>query len=162
MNAKIHVLSRAVIIDQGHILLAYDPRVIPMHYYEFNKKFYYLPGGHVEFQESAEKAVLREIKEETGYYGVIESFLGTMEHAWSFPGSEICCHTHEINLIFKVNIAGLSVESMIDQREDHVGFQWTKLRDLEAVDLRPMSLKKMIGGWLKASRSPYLFTSTMV
>ena len=67
MNKKgIHVLSRGVIVDQGHILLAYDPRPHPFHYYELNRHFYDLPGGHIEFQESAENALIREIKEETG------------------------------------------------------------------------------------------------
>ena len=36
---KIHTLSRAVIINQEHILLAYDPREKPYHYYKLNKKF---------------------------------------------------------------------------------------------------------------------------
>ena len=48
MSARnIHVLSRGVIIEQDHILLAYDPRSFPQHYYELNTKFYYLPGGYV-------------------------------------------------------------------------------------------------------------------
>ncbi len=75
MNKKgIHVLSRGVIVDQGHILLAYDPRPQPYHYYELNRHFYYLPGGHIDFQESAENALIREIKEETGLDATIEQF----------------------------------------------------------------------------------------
>jgi 8-oxo-dGTP diphosphatase len=58
MNNNIHVLSRGVIIDQGYILLAYDPRLNPNHYYELNVPFYYLPGGHIDFQESGKNALI--------------------------------------------------------------------------------------------------------
>jgi 8-oxo-dGTP pyrophosphatase MutT (NUDIX family) len=150
MTNNIHVLSRAVVIDDEHILLAYDPRVKPFHYYELNKKFYYLPGGHIEFKESAERSVIREIEEETGYKSTIEYFLGCLEHAWHFTGDEICCHTHEINLIFKVNIPRLKAGTHIIQREEHVAFDWININNLQEIDLRPEPLKKLIPGWLNA------------
>lgn len=34
MNHNIHVLSRALILHNDHLLLAYDPREEPKHYYE--------------------------------------------------------------------------------------------------------------------------------
>ena len=71
---NIHILSRGIVIAQGHILLAYDPRPNPNHYYELNRHFYYLPGGHIDLQESAENALMREIKEETGFDTRIERF----------------------------------------------------------------------------------------
>lgn len=46
---NIHVLSRGVIVDQNHILLAYDPRPHHNHYYELNTPFYELPDGHIDF-----------------------------------------------------------------------------------------------------------------
>ena len=75
MNNNIHVLARAVIVDQNHILLAYDPRPHPQHYYEFDRQFYHLPGGHIEFKESAKNALVREIKE------VIQSFKALWEYS---------------------------------------------------------------------------------
>ena len=37
---------------------------------KYNVPFYYLPGGHIEFKESANNALIREIEEETGHiYG---------------------------------------------------------------------------------------------
>jgi ADP-ribose pyrophosphatase YjhB (NUDIX family) len=55
---KIHVLSRAVVLDQEHILLCKT--------LDLPKAFYFLPGGHVEHGESATETVLRELQEEAG------------------------------------------------------------------------------------------------
>ena len=152
----IHVLSRAVIIIDGHILLAYDPRSAPTHHYELNASFYYLPGGHVEFKESAQNAILREIQEETGYVAQYERFLGLIEYAWRFLGDEACCHTHEINLISKVHIPGLSPQMTISQQEDHVAFHWVPLTNLSLVDLRPAPLKTLIPKWMDINVCPEL------
>jgi 8-oxo-dGTP diphosphatase len=99
MNNTIHVVARALILHNDELLLAYDLRPEPRHYYELNVPFYYLPGGHIEFKESAENAVLREIYEETGYDATIERFLEILEHSWECLGDAVYCHTHEINHI---------------------------------------------------------------
>lgn len=161
MNNDIHVLSRAIIIQEEHILLAYDPRTPPHHYYELNKPFYYLPGGHVEFKESAQNAVRREIEEEMGHPSTAIKFLGIIEHERSFPGDEVCCHTHEVNLIFQVDIPNLKANSMIPQRESHVAFEWFPIEKLQNIDLRPNVLLSLIPEWIKAT--PHnIFHSTMI
>lgn len=149
MKNNIHVLSRGVIIDQDHILLAYDPRPHPDHYYEFNATFYYLPGGHIEFKESAHTALIREIKEETGFEARIEKFLGIIENTWSFPGDELCCHTHEMNFIFKLNVSDLKSGDAIVQKEEHVAFKWIAMNALKEVDLRPLVLQSALSEWLR-------------
>ncbi len=159
-NKSIHVLSRGVIIDQEHILLAYDPRSSPSHYYELGRPFYYLPGGHIDFQESAQTALIREIREETGFEATIEKFLAIIEHAWSFPGDELCCHTHEINLIFKLHIRNLRSGDRVLQREEHVAFRWVAIDSLEEIDLRPLPLKSALSKWLMGAETN-LFWSTM-
>jgi 8-oxo-dGTP diphosphatase len=146
--SDIHVLSRAIIIVDGHILLAFDPRPTPNHYYELNKQFYYLPGGHMEHQESAQQALVREIKEETGFAATVTRFLWALEHAWHFPGDEVCCHTHEINLIFEVQCAGISPDHPIPCQEEHVAFKWVRLEELLEIDLRPLPLKEKLIQWL--------------
>jgi 8-oxo-dGTP diphosphatase len=152
----IHVLARAAIIIENHILLAYDPREIPDHYYEADQPFYYLPGGHIEYKESAFEAVTREVREETGYESRCESFLGVIEHSWGFSGDDRCCHTHEINLIFKVAVPGLTINQPIFQQEEHVAFHWVSLETVNSVDLRPICLKQCLREWLnKPSTSAF-------
>ncbi len=146
-NQHIHVLSRAVIINEGHILLAYDPRETPNHYYEPGVRFYYLPGGHIEFQESAEGTLLRELFEESGYDIYIENFLGIIENSWEFPGDEVCCHTHEINLIFHAQFMDDLGTTVIPQKEEHVALKWIPLSELPGIDLRPEDLKELIPEW---------------
>jgi 8-oxo-dGTP diphosphatase len=146
---QIHVLARAVIVVEDQILLAYDPRPNPSHYYELNASFYYLPGGHIEFKESAIDAVIREIYEETGYEAKVQHFLGMLEHAWQFPNDDVCCHTHEVSLIFKVHIPGSTFQTIPPQKEEHVAFYWIPLCQINDVDFRPTPLKTLILRWME-------------
>lgn len=148
MNKNIHNLARAVIIKDDYILLGYDPRPEPIHYYEPGSRFYYLPGGHIEFKESAKTALLREIQEEIGHTGIIERYLGSIENSWSFEGDEICCHTHEVNHIFKCDVPEINPKFELHQVDADVAFHWIKLSELYNIDLRPVKLKELIHVWL--------------
>ena len=147
MNKDIHVVARGVLEKGGSILLSYDPRQKPYHYYELNKIFYYLPGGHVEWQESAPKALDREMQEETGQKVDIGRFLGAIDHAWRFAGDDVCCHTHEINVVFQCHSAFLDPSIVPVQKEEHVAFRWVPVQDIDDVDVRPGCLKNLLKDW---------------
>ncbi len=53
-EGRLNVRACAVIVDGGRILAMHDDR----------SPYYYLPGGRVELHETAESAVLREVREE--------------------------------------------------------------------------------------------------
>ena len=59
----------------------------------------FLPGGHVEFGESAKDALVREIDEELGITCTVGKFLGLVEHKWMNKGVLNC----EINQVFEVH-----------------------------------------------------------
>ena len=59
----------------------------------------FLPGGHVEFGESAKDALVREIDEELGITCTVGKFLGLVEHKWMNKGVLHC----EVNQLFEVH-----------------------------------------------------------
>jgi 8-oxo-dGTP diphosphatase len=90
MASNFHHMARGIIINNNKVLLA--------HAIGHNNSF--LPGGHIEFGESAPEALKREIEEEIGLSCYIESYLGLVEHKWE-KNMELHC---EINQAFKVKV----------------------------------------------------------
>ena len=150
---SIHVLARAVVIDQGNILLC-KTLDLPV-------SFYFLPGGHVEHGESASSALIRELSEETGARNVeIKRFLGVLEHSFE-PGFSSICHNHEYNLIFEVASEKLKINNEITQIEDHIQILWMPVKDIINIDFRPEPLKNLILKWLECDYN-YSFHSKML
>jgi len=106
-------------------------------------------------------ALIREIKEDTGLAATIEKFFGIIEHAWNFLGNEVCCHTHEMNLIFKLNIKELKFGDTLPQKDEYVAFQWLPVVSLGTIDLRPLPLQSALAKWLE-STDDHTFWSTMI
>lgn len=142
MNNQIHVLSRAVIIDNDHILLCKTK--------QRDQEFFYLPGGHIEHSESAYQAIVREMQEEAGVECSVERFLGCLEYNFSVEKYSNCCHTHEYNLLFKVVSPSLATSIPLKRMEAHTELAWVSLKDLVIIDLRPEPLKILIPKWLES------------
>ncbi|HBN22057.1 MAG TPA: DNA mismatch repair protein MutT [Holosporales bacterium] len=137
---KIHVLSRAVILDQEHILLCKT--------LDLPKAFYFLPGGHIEHGESAKETVLRELHEEAGAQDcTIKRLLGCLEYTFE-PGHSSICHNHEYNFIFEVDSPSLKKEFPIPRLEDHIELLWFPLKTLSAIDFRSEPLQNLLPKWL--------------
>lgn len=149
---NIHVLSRGVIIDQGHILLC-KTLDLPI-------SFYFLPGGHVEHGESVETSLLRELMEETGSHCKIKRFLGCLEHSFE-PGHSSICHNHEYNFIFEAESESLKIENKIPQLEAHIELIWVPLHQLSVIDFRASPLRELVPQWLKYPVSD-VFRSVMI
>ncbi len=153
MNNKdnIHVVSRAVIIDQNHILLCKTT--------DLSKNFYFLPGGHIEHEESAKEALLRELLEETGAECDINRFLGCLEYSFE-PGHSSICHNHEYNLVFEVTSNYLKRNINIPKLENHIELLWTPLSSINKIDFRAEPLKELIPRWLSEKNN--VFESVMI
>ena len=144
---NIHVLSRAVIIDQNHILLCKT--------LDLEENFYFLPGGHVEHGESAQISLLRELVEETGSSGKIKRFLGCLEYSFEL-GTNSICHNHEYNFIFEVESDSLKIQNPIHQLEKHIELIWIPLLKITEIDFRAEPLNKLIPEWLNKPSNNYL------
>lgn len=149
---NIHVLSRGVVIDRGHILLC-KTLDLPIN-------FYFLPGGHVEHGESVETSLLRELVEEAGADCRIQRFLGCLEYSFE-PGHNSICHNHEYNFIFELTSNALTFEKPIPRLEDHIELLWVPLSNLSTLDFRPEPLKILVPQWLQ-SEPTEIFKSVMV
>jgi len=128
---KIEVLVRAIIRDKGKFLVCKKK----------GKKYCFFPGGHVEFGESAEKALKREIKEELGLNIKECSFIGGSEHLFTEDRKK----HHEINFAFDVKTEKLKIKS----RENHLEFFLKTKKELSKEKVLPKVLTKAVLKWLR-------------
>jgi 8-oxo-dGTP diphosphatase len=139
---SIHVLSRGVILDAGHILLCKTTSLA--------NNFYYVPGGHVNHEESVYDTVIRELKEESGALCQVKRFLGCLEFKFE-PEYKDACHTHEYNFIFELESKYLKMKNPIPQLETKLTLHWIALSELCTIYLNPPPLKKLIPLWLNSN-----------
>jgi 8-oxo-dGTP diphosphatase len=149
---NIHVLSRAVIIDQEQVLLC-KTLDLPI-------SFYFLPGGHVEHGESASTSLIRELIEETGAPCKIKRFLGCLEYSFE-PGHSSICHNHEYNFIFEVESEVLKSATQSPHLEANMELLWMPLNRLLEIDFRAEPLRGLVPEWIKLP-SNNLFGSVMI
>lgn len=151
MKQDIHVISRAVILDDDQILIVYDPK------WSIEQRYYYLPGGHIEHAESAADAMLRELREEISDQCSIKRFLGCFENDFSRekPQYKKKCHNHEFNFLFWVE--GPFKKGVIpEQKEPWVAFKWVAITELSTLNFLPSGMSASIEKWLKKDYSEAL------
>ena len=118
----IETIARGVAIHDGKLLLCRGKGAAST----------YLPGGHIEFGETARVALVREIKEELGVDSRAGEFLGVVENSFIQKGERHC----EINLIYRLELDEITVES----QEDWISFTWQPLDKLDEANLLPREI----------------------
>ncbi|MDV5172150.1 NUDIX domain-containing protein [Photobacterium rosenbergii] len=124
-----HYVARGVICDGNHILLV---RAV-------GDNMTFLPGGHIEFGESAPVALARELFEEASISANVGEFIGAAENEWLLDGQPQA----EINLLFEVE-TGLSHRDPVVSNETHLEFFWVPCKEIEQWNLFPESLRALV------------------
>ena len=114
MNIRFHHIARAIIVVDGQMLVA---RMIGAHSF--------LPGGHVDLGEGAEKALRRELMEELGLQDAkVGRYLGTVETSFYEEDKDLL--HHEITHLFEARSSELSPDQPPQSRESHLEFYWAE------------------------------------
>ena len=82
-------------------IIIYDGRILAMH--DGRSPFYYLPGGRVQMGETAEGAVVREMKEELGVTAKVVRPLWLNQAFFNEDVSKI--NYHELCLYFLMDVS---------------------------------------------------------
>ena len=98
--------------------------------------FYTLPGGKQEPNELMLDALIREVKEETGYTVEPKSLLFIRE---GFKND-----SHRIEFMFVCDIKGEYEEDKLVRDEYQVGTKWLSIDNILHEDLRPAEMRNVI------------------
>jgi len=116
------ITARALIVKNEQIVLTKHKKL--------NVSF--MPGGHVEFGETIETALTREIKEEMGVDAKLGKLWAIMENFFKQDNNDV----HEISFIYKAEIPDKPIAS----QESHLEIFWAPLFDLEKLNHLPTQL----------------------
>ena len=102
----------------------------------------YLPGGHIEFGETAAEALVREMKEESGLDVEVGKLLGVLENSFLQHGEKHC----EINLVYEMSLAPRrdGADAAVNAIEPWIEFEWRDIGDLASANLLPTEISKFI------------------
>ena len=127
----------AVMVHEGKLLAMRDER----------SPYYYLPGGRVKLGETAEDAVLRELREELGISAAIRRPLWLNQGFFTEDVDQL--RYHELCLYFLMDFAGtdLLARGQSFRRDEGVHshqFTWLPFESLADAYFYPIFLKKAI------------------
>lgn len=130
MTAPIEIIVRGLVRRGSQVLLCRNDQGL----------YYYLPGGHIEFGESAVQSLQREFKEECG----VDVAVGPLAMACEVVFRQNAKWRHELNLVFHVQLPSSNVASL----EPGISFHWIELASVPSADVRPDAVKAwlMSGG----------------
>lgn len=151
---SIRCASKAIIINNGAVLLNKCQN-------EEGHIYYDLPGGGQNVYESLEEALVREVKEETGYDVRVDKFVALAEEIYTstdlrerFPE-----YTHRVFHIFKASLISDKQDAPTEIDFATEGSIWVPLSELECeIKICPSGLKGLLCNWEKAECPYYLGT----
>ncbi|OGN01147.1 MAG: hypothetical protein A3I26_01355 [Candidatus Yanofskybacteria bacterium RIFCSPLOWO2_02_FULL_43_10] len=136
MSKNIVSVGVRVLIRKGDSLLLAQPK---------GADFHFFPGGGLEFNETAEDAVARELREELGMKLKGCIFIGTNENRFADKSG----NHHGIDLMFAVKVD----RAHINSKEKHITFSFIKISELSKAKILPKTLKKNVIKWLRDKKT---------
>jgi 8-oxo-dGTP diphosphatase len=125
-----------VMDDKGRVLLCRTaPGVV-------QEQTWLLPGGGLEFGESPEAAVVRELQEEAGLDGVVERLVDVSDRI--MPNLDGADQVHAIRIIYRVTITGGALRDEADGSTDTCA--WLNPTDAERLNLSELARRAL--AWL--------------
>ena len=132
-------------------ILIEDDRILLIEHTKNNRKYWLVPGGGVDWGESAAEALIREFKEETGLDIEVEKFLFISETI--APDKQ----KHVINLYFKIKKAENSSNIMkLGEEEMLTDLRFIPEDEIKNIKLYPNIKEKLIKLLNKGNIEPYL------
>lgn len=137
-NNKIRPVALLVAIKNNKIL------VIAGHDYYKNKNFYRLVGGGIEFRETGEQALRREVKEEINAEIKNVKYLGLIENIFNYEGQDM----HEIVLLYQADFKDKSIYQrdemeISDSRHPQKAY-WLDKKIILKSNFYPEGIKKFV------------------
>ncbi len=112
-------------------ILIIDNKILLIEHAKKDKKYWLVPGGGIEWGESAKEALIREYQEETNLDIEVKEFLFMSETI--SPTKE----KHVINLYFSINLKSDIKEMKIGDEENLSDLSFMSKEDLQTIKLYP-------------------------
>lgn len=136
-SGKFNYRVCAVIISDGKILAMHDER----------SPYFYLPGGRVKMGETAEDAVIREVRKELGVIAKIARPLWLNQAFFTEDVDHLRYHELCIYFLMDINETDLlergNVFTVNEGKKTHI-FEWLDFDQLKEEYFYPLFLKKEI------------------
>jgi len=148
---SINLIVRGVVIHEGHILLSTTTEANK----EYDLNLYFLPGGHVDYKESALAALRREFLEEMDAH-IDEDmlFIGALECCWNKKGSIY----HELNLLYRVSMPELSLRHPPQSTDERIMFIWWPINKMADLPILPEKLGEMLQQYIQNKATGLFYT----
>jgi 8-oxo-dGTP diphosphatase len=136
------VAAYALCVDEAdRILLA------RLTYPEVKAGWWTLPGGGIDFGEMPTEAVLRELTEETGLTGAIQSLAGVESWVRRGPVPGSVDDFQAIQIIYRVRVTGGTLSDELEGSTDaSAWFSRAELAEIKIVELVEAGLRILDGG----------------
>lgn len=132
---RLTIVARAVIVHRGKVLLTRMK----------HRRWYFLPGGHVDPGELVETALKRERREELGVGVKKLAFLGVHDNHFNQTPRE---RHHEIGMVFRATLSRYD----LNVQEKHITVEWIPFPKLSRIVLLPQGIRRAIAQSIKTSK----------